>query len=82
MVSGANSLPQKQVMEWVSNRSYSYNSIIRALNNESQGIEDNEKLGYFKIDKKYDTILIIGGGPSVEKSSAFIEILLNKKLLK
>ena len=78
MVSGANSLPQKQVMEWVSNRSYSYNSIIRALNNESQGIEDNEKLGYFQIDKKYDTILIIGGGPSVEKSSTFIESFLNK----
>ena len=78
MVSGANSLPQKQVMEWVSNRSYSYNSIIRALNNESQGIQDNERLVHFKIDKKYDTILIIGGGPSVEKSSAFIEMFLNK----
>lgn len=78
MVSGANSLPQKQVMEWVSNRSYSYNSIIRALNNESQGIVDNEKLGYFQIDKKYDTILIVGGGPSVEKSSTFIESFLNK----
>lgn len=78
MVSGANSLPQKQVMEWVSNRSYSYNSIIRALNNESQGIEDNERLRHFKIDKKYDTILIIGGGPSVEKSSAFIDFFLNK----
>ena len=78
MVSGANSLPQKQVMEWVSNRSYSYNSIIRALNNESQGIDDNERLGHFKINKKYDTILIVGGGPSVEKSYPFIEAFLSK----
>ena len=30
MISGANSIPQKEVMEWVSNRTYSFNSIVRA----------------------------------------------------
>ena len=78
MVSGASSLPQKQVMEWVSNRFYSYNSIIRALNNKSQGVIDNERLEYFKINKNYDKILIIGGGASVEKSFNFIESFLIK----
>lgn len=34
MISGANSLPQKEVMEWVSNRAYSFNSIVRALDNK------------------------------------------------
>ena len=42
MVSGANSLPQKEVMEWVSKRYYSINSIIRALGNRTKGVKDND----------------------------------------
>ena len=34
MISGANSIPQKEVMEWATNRTYSFNSIVRALNNK------------------------------------------------
>lgn len=33
MISGANSIPQKEVMDWVGNRTYSFNSIVRALDN-------------------------------------------------
>ncbi|MFN3840954.1 MAG: aldolase catalytic domain-containing protein, partial [Cyclobacteriaceae bacterium] len=40
MVSGSNSLPQKDVMEWVTRRFYSINSIIRALQNQKAGITD------------------------------------------
>jgi len=65
MVSGANSLPQKEVMEWVTNRYYSLNSIIRALSNQSSGVEDNIKLKEFTPKKTYNSALIIGGGPSV-----------------
>src|SRR5690606_15324869 len=43
MVSGSNSLPQKDVMDWVSNGTISFNSIIRALQNQKAGITDNEK---------------------------------------
>lgn len=65
MVSGANSLPQKQVMEWVSKRYYSFNSIIRALNNQSQGKDDNVQLPKLKSNKNsYKEALIVGGGPS------------------
>lgn len=64
MVSGAHSLPQKEVMEWVTKRYYSLNSIIRALSNQSQGIKDNMNLDDFKDDKKFKSVLIIGGGPS------------------
>jgi 4-hydroxy 2-oxovalerate aldolase len=66
MVSGANSLPQKQVMEWVGKRYYSFNSIIRALNNQSDGKTDNTKLPEldFVKEKQYGSALIIGGGPS------------------
>ncbi len=67
MVSGANSLPQKQVMEWVTKRYYSFNSILRALSNQSKGLEDNEQ--FPKIEFTGNTngaaALIIGGGPSV-----------------
>jgi 4-hydroxy 2-oxovalerate aldolase len=67
MVSGANSLPQKQVMEWVSKRYYSFNSILRALSNQSKGLEDNEQFPKIKFNDiaKSTSALIIGGGPSV-----------------
>lgn len=78
MVSGANSLPQKQVMEWVSKRYYSFNSIIRALNNQSQGKQDNTKLPEldFGKEKAYNGALIVGGGPSAVNHSEAIESFL------
>lgn len=78
MVSGANSLPQKQVMEWVSKRFYSFNSIIRTLNNESQGIVDNHKLEYLQTNKDYNSILIVGGGPKVKECAKAIQLFLIK----
>jgi 4-hydroxy 2-oxovalerate aldolase len=64
MVSGANSLPQKDVMEWVTRRFYSFNSIIRALNNQKEKVQDNQKLPVFQPAKKYKRAIIIGGGPN------------------
>ena len=64
MVSGANSLPQKDVMEWVTRRFYSFNSIIRALNNQKNKVQDNQKLPLFKPAKKFRKAVIIGGGPN------------------
>ncbi len=70
MVSGANSLPQKNVMEWVSTRYYSFNSIIRALSNQSKGLEDNRKLEKANLQSNsMELALIIGGGPSGVKHS-------------
>ncbi|GAB2706117.1 hypothetical protein GCM10027037_35340 [Mucilaginibacter koreensis] len=62
MVSGTNSLPQKDVMDWVSKRTYSINSIIRGLSNQSKGQEDNLKLPVFDGSKHYKTAVIVGGG--------------------
>jgi 4-hydroxy 2-oxovalerate aldolase len=64
MVSGANSLPQKDVMEWVTRRFYSFNSIIRALHNQKQRIEDNQKFSVFEPSRKYDVVVVVGGGPN------------------
>lgn len=67
MVSGANSLPQKHVMEWVSKRYFSFNSIIRALTNQSKGVLDNENLPTLENISSKPTLsaLIVGGGPGV-----------------
>lgn len=80
MVSGANSLPQKKVMEWVSKRYYSLNSIIRALTNISQGKKDNRNLPKFNptLDKNIYRALVIGGGPSVKIHAESIKEFLNK----
>ncbi|GGW87170.1 aldolase catalytic domain-containing protein [Salegentibacter mishustinae] len=66
MVSGAHSLPQKQVMEWVTKRYYSLNSIIRALSNQSRGIKDNKELKALDFNEveKYPEAILIGGGPN------------------
>src|SRR5690606_3749726 len=79
MVSGANSLPQKEVMEWVSKRFYSFNSIIRALNNQKTGVDDNEKYPVLEEDKKYEEAIIIGGGPSAQTHFQAIEEYINSK---
>ncbi|MBO6573726.1 MAG: aldolase catalytic domain-containing protein [Balneola sp.] len=78
MVSGANSLPQKNVMEWVSNRFYSFNSIIRALENQSHGLKDNIQLQVLNFDKEkqYQAALIIGGGPNAVNHYSALKVFL------
>lgn len=63
MLAGANKIPQKEVMEMVTNRVYSFNSIVRSLQNKKDSVVDNAK---FEIlpERKYDTVVIIGGGSS------------------
>jgi 4-hydroxy 2-oxovalerate aldolase len=65
MLSGTNSLPQKDVMDWVSNRVYTFNSIVRALDNKRKHIADNAKFPIFKNDSKFDKTIVVGGGDSV-----------------
>ena len=78
MVSGANSLPQKDVMEWVTQRWYSFNSIIRALHNQKAGEEDNIKLPVFKSEKSYKNVIVIGGGPSAVEHAEAVKQFIQK----
>lgn len=78
MVSGANSLPQKEVMSWVTKRYYSLNSIIRALSNQSKGIKDNIDLQNLDENKEYKSALIIGGGPTGKMHSQAIKEFMEK----
>lgn len=80
MVSGAHSLPQKQVMAWVTKRFYSFNSILRALSNQFKGIKDNQQLPKIDFSAKnvHDIALIVGGGPSAVLHATGVEELLKR----
>ena len=78
MVSGLGSLPQKEVMEWVANRSYSLNSIVQALNNQKTGTVDNQRYPLFVDEGGANTALIIGGGPSVRLHISAIKEFIRK----
>lgn len=80
MVSGAHSLPQKDVMEWVGKRFYSFNSIIRALQNQAKGLQDNVQLNKLELLQSNSKVLLIGGGPSVvQHFQAIAAFLANRK---
>lgn len=77
MLSGANSIPQKEVMDWVTNRTYSFNSIVRALDNRRNKVEDNARYPKLQLEKA-DKVLVIGGGDSVvEHQEAITEYIQN-----
>lgn len=78
MISGANSFPQKEVMEWVNNRTYSFNNIVRALNNKKEKKESNKDYPKLPIHT-YKSVLIIGGGESVINHLDGIKCFLSKQ---
>ncbi len=63
MISGANSIPQKEVMAWCTNRAYSFNSIVRAVDNKRAHVADNAHFDMLQATH-YDDVLIVGGGES------------------
>ena len=78
MIAGANSFPQKEVMNWVTNRFYSFNSIIRALQNKKEGRKDNHQLKVLSVKDKVKTAVIIGGGPSAKEHAEGVLNFLNQ----
>ena len=76
MVSGANSLPQKQVMEWVSRRFYSINSMVRTLQNKKEGVEDNEKFPVFEPKDRVKKAIIVGGGATAANHAEAVDQIL------
>ena len=80
MISGANSFPQNEVMDWVSNRVYSFNSIVRALDNRKDKKEDNAKYPVYEVTKKFDQVLVVGGGNTVSEHIEAIHEYLDKNL--
>ena len=67
MVSGVTSSSQKDVMEWVNKYLFSFNSVILAMKNRATGKIDNQQLPRFEPGSSYDSVMIVGGGPSLEQ---------------
>ena len=79
MISGANSIPQKEVMDWVGNRTYSFNSIVRALDNKKNRVADNAHYPIWQAPVA-NRVLIVGGGASVIEHSSAIKEFLQKNV--
>ncbi|MFV0237934.1 MAG: aldolase catalytic domain-containing protein [Flavobacteriales bacterium] len=80
MVSGTLSQPQKDVMEWITKRAYSINSIITALHNKSDNQEDNIQLRIFQSEQNtFNKVLVIGGGTSPKKHLKAIKHYVNSE---
>lgn len=79
MISGSNSLPQKDVMDWVTTRFYSFNSIIRALQNQKEKVQDNERLPKLIVDSTSEEVLIVGGGKSALEHAEGINEFIKSK---
>lgn len=81
MLAGANRIPQKEVMDWVTNRVYSFNSIVRALENRKNNTVDNAKYPTFEPVKKFNKVIVVGGGNSVcehlEGLKAYVNLCVN-----
>jgi len=79
MLSGANNIPQKEVMEWVTNRVYSFNSIVRALDNRKNHTEDNARFPLFKNTEKFNQVVVVGGGDNaVEHKEAIKSFIISR----
>jgi len=76
--SGAYSLPQKQVMEWVGMNRYPIASIVNALNNKKNLLEDNLSLPNLKTETNSKDILIVGGGGSVGENEQALLVFLKQ----
>lgn len=80
MIAGANKIPQKEVMDWVTNRVYSFNSIVRALDNRKNKTCDNAKYPILEDKQCFQKVLVIGGGENtIIHFDAIKEYILNNK---
>ncbi len=79
MISGANSLSQKEVMALVTNRVYSFDSIVRGVQNKKDKVADNAKYPILK-EAAFDDVIIIGGGNSpVDHLEGITNFIAQKK---
>lgn len=80
MFSGAYSLPQKQVMEWIGMNRYPVASIINALKNKISSNDRNLQLINFETFEKGKDVLIVGGGKSVREIKSALNVFLEQNI--
>jgi len=77
MISGANNLPQKDVMDWLAKNRYSVLSIVQAL--QRQGGQEVDGTAYPDVSTlgiAARDVLLVGGGPSVDRHADAIARLV------
>lgn len=79
MFSGAFSLPQKQVMEWVGMNRYPIGNILNALHNQKESLNDNVKLPILARGNFFKSAIILGGGKSAKNHSWAIKKMAENK---
>lgn len=72
MISGAASLPQNEVMEWIGKNRYSVHAILQALNGFGADNLDEEVYPGLPPEDSRRELVIIGGGQSVDEHSSAI----------
>jgi 4-hydroxy 2-oxovalerate aldolase len=73
MLSGANNLPQKDVMDWLAKSRYSVVSIIRALQQQSgQEVDRSVYPDVAEGGFQGKSVLLVGGGPTVPQHAEAI----------
>ena len=80
MLSGANSIPQKEVMAWVQNRKYSLNSIVNGIEYKRGNLSAQNQYPQFVPKRTYDKVLIIGGGESAIKHIEAVKCFIEQNL--
>lgn len=78
MISGAYSLPQKDVMSWIVKRRYTTNSIINALQNKKNNQTDQSNIPTLKIPNIVHKAIIVGGGENACKHAHALKLLCEK----
>lgn len=79
MISGAFSLPQAEVMSWISKHRYTVDSIVNALQNRKDKVIDNVELKPIYLKRKPSNVIIIGGGLSTKSNIESLNQLLESK---
>ena len=76
MFSGAYSLPQKEVMDWMGMNRYSMGAILNALNNRKNLVDDNLHLSKFEFNIESNNAVIVGGGSALKNNIYAIKLYL------
>jgi 4-hydroxy 2-oxovalerate aldolase len=79
MVSGANSIPQKEVMDLITKRFYNINDAIQYLGFKNPATL-KEKISKLSLSTPKEKILIIGGGPSVLNHLSSIKLFIKQAI--
>jgi len=77
MLSAANSFPQKDIMDWINTRAYSFNNIVRALDNRRLDRADNAKYPITKMPQ-FDKVIVVGGGSSAVLHADAVKAFINQ----